>query len=56
MQSVAVVPKCVECEARWLPADADGWRMHLGCDEDLDQLAEVFLLCPGCSEWEFADD
>ena len=56
MESVALVPKCVECEAVWLPADAERWRAYLGCDEDLDEPAELFWYCPECAEREFADD
>ena len=51
-ESVALVPKCVEC-AIWLPADSERWRAYLGCDEDLDEPAEVVLLCHEFSELEF---
>lgn len=56
MESVALVPKCVECKALWLPADTERWRAYLGCDEDLDEPAEVVILCPSCAEREFGGD
>ena len=51
--SVAVTPTSAECKARWLPMDETRWRAYLGCDEDLDETAEVVLLCPRCAEREF---
>ena len=50
--SVAVHLACAECGARWLPADKTRWRAHLGCDEYLDEPAEVVLLCPPCAKRE----
>jgi hypothetical protein len=32
-KSVALIPRCAECEAVWLPADAERWRAYLGGDE-----------------------
>jgi len=52
-ESVALIPKCVECNAVWLPADEERWRAFLGCDEQLDEPAEVALYCPECAEREF---
>ena len=43
--SAALIPKCAECEALWLPADEERWRAYLGCDEDLDEPAEVVFYC-----------
>jgi len=28
-ESVALTPRCAECEAAWLPADAERWRAYL---------------------------
>ena len=28
-ESVALIPECVECEARWLPADEERWQAWL---------------------------
>ena len=53
-EGVALVARCTECEAVWLPADEEHWRAYLGCDEDLDEPAEVVILCPTCAEREFA--
>ena len=52
-KSVALIPRCVECEAAWLPADEERWQAHLGCDEDLDAPAELVFYCPQCAEREF---
>ena len=52
-ESVALIPECAECGARWLPADEDRWRAYLGVDEHLDEPAEVVILCPTCAEREF---
>ena len=42
-------------EARWLPMDAERWQAHLGCDEDLDEPAELFFYCSTRAEREFGD-
>lgn len=55
-ERVALVPRRTECEAAWLPADEERWRAYLGCDEDLDEPAEVLFYCPECSEREFGSD
>jgi hypothetical protein len=52
LERVALVPKCQECEAVWLPADEERWRAYLGGD-DLDEPTEVVILCPTCAEREF---
>lgn len=54
-EAVAQIPTCVECGARWLPADEERWRAYLGCDEDIDEPTEVVILCPDCAEREFGD-
>jgi hypothetical protein len=46
---VALIPRCAECEAAWLPADNERWQAHLGCDEHLDE-PELFFYCPECAE------
>jgi hypothetical protein len=53
LEQVAVIPRCQECEAAWLPADDERWQGHLGCDECLDEPAELVLYCPDCAEREF---
>jgi hypothetical protein len=30
---VAIIPRCAECEACWLPADEERWRAYLTDDE-----------------------
>jgi hypothetical protein len=52
---VALIPRCVECSAVWLPADEDPWRAYLGGD-DLDEPGEVVIYCPDCAEQEFGVD
>lgn len=54
-ESVALIPECAECEARWVPADEERWRLHLGCEEDLDEIPELVWLCAACSEREFGE-
>jgi hypothetical protein len=55
LEGVALIPKCVECGAVWLPADNERWQALLGCDEHLDAPAEVDFYCPECAEREFGD-
>ena len=55
MQSVALIPKCAECEARWLPSNEERWRAYLGSD-GLDEPAGAVILCRTCAEREFGDD
>jgi len=50
-ESVAVIPSCAECDARWLPADKDRWSAYLTDDEP----PEIALICPECSEREFGE-
>jgi hypothetical protein len=48
-RSVALIPRCAECEAVWLPADEDRWSAYLTDDEPPD----VVLYCPDSAEREF---
>jgi hypothetical protein len=34
-------------------AEEERWQAHLGCDEHLDEPAEVAFYCPGCAAPEF---
>lgn len=36
--------------------DAERWQAHLGCDEDLDEPAELFFYCSTRAEREFGDE
>lgn len=49
-EQVALIPRCAECLAVWLPDDDEHWRAYLDLDDNL-----VFY-CPGCAEREFGDD
>jgi hypothetical protein len=51
-ESVALIPTCVECDARWLPADEERWAAYLTDDEP----AEVAFFCPACAKREFGGD
>jgi hypothetical protein len=51
-ESVALIPRCAECDAGWLPADEERWSAYLGSDT-LDEPAEVVFYCPRCAEREF---
>jgi len=53
VEGVALIPRCEECDAPWLPADPERWRAYLGCDEDLDEPADVFFYCPECADRKF---
>jgi len=48
---VALILRCVECGAVWLPADEERWRAYHGGD-DVDEPAELFY-CPECADREF---
>jgi hypothetical protein len=32
-EGVAIIPRCAECEAHWLPADDEHWRAYVTDDE-----------------------
>ena len=52
IEGVAIILRCAECEAHWLPADKERWRAyHVG--DDLDEPAELVFYCPECAEREF---
>ena len=51
-EDVALIPRCAECEAAWLPADEERWRAYLGGDP-IDEPAEVFFYCRECAERKF---
>jgi hypothetical protein len=51
-EGVALIPRCAECEARWLTADEERWAAYLTDDEP----PEVVVYCPDCAEREFGDD
>jgi hypothetical protein len=48
-KSVALVPQCAECDARWLPADVERGQAWLTGDEP----PEIAFYCPKCAEREF---
>jgi hypothetical protein len=49
VEPVALIPQCVECEARWLPADGERWSAYLTDDEP----PELAFYCPDCRDREF---
>jgi hypothetical protein len=49
---VALIPRCAECEAHWLPAEDERWRAYLTDDEP----PELAFYCRDCAEREFGDD
>jgi hypothetical protein len=50
IRRIELVPKCVECDAVWLPADEDRRQLH---QVDVDELA---WYCPACAVREFGGD
>jgi len=51
-ETVALTPRCAECDAAWLPSDDERWRAYLTDDEP----PELAFYCPECAEREFRDD
>jgi hypothetical protein len=49
LEKVALIPKCAECQAVWLPADEERWRAYLTDDEP----PELAFYCPECARQEF---
>jgi GTP cyclohydrolase I len=39
VEGVALIPRCAECEAHWLPADEEHWSAYLTDDEHVRGLA-----------------
>jgi hypothetical protein len=52
-EQVALIPRCAECEAHWLPTDEERWQADLGSDDNLDELPDLVFYCPRCAECEF---
>ena len=46
---VAIIARCAECEAHWLPADEERWQAWLTDDEP----PELVFYCPTFAEREF---
>jgi hypothetical protein len=51
-ESVALIPRCVECGAIWQPTDDDRWETYLTDDEP----AELAFYCRRCAESEFGGE
>jgi hypothetical protein len=51
-ESVALIPRCAECGARWLPADSARWQAHW-VDDGPDE--KLVFYCSECGEREFAN-
>jgi hypothetical protein len=47
---VALIPRCAECDAIWLPADEERWEAYHLTDNEPPELA---FFCPECGEQEF---
>jgi hypothetical protein len=50
-ERVALIPQCAECDAIWLPADADRWQAYHTDDEP----PELAFYCSECAEREFEE-
>jgi hypothetical protein len=48
-EQVALIPRCAECNALWLPTDKERWSAYLTDDEP----PEIVLCCAACAEREF---
>jgi hypothetical protein len=48
-ESVALIPRCAECGARWLPADENRWSAYHTDDEP----PELAFFCRECAQQEF---
>jgi hypothetical protein len=56
VEGVALIPRCAECEAVWLPSDGERWLAYIGRDEYFHEPAELVFYCSDCAEREFGDD
>ena len=52
-ESVALIPECVECGDRWLPADEERWQAHW-IDDGRDEV--LVFYGAECGEWEFRSE
>jgi hypothetical protein len=52
LEGVAVIPRCTECEANWLPADEARWQAWLTDDVP----PKLVFYCRGCAEREFGSN
>jgi hypothetical protein len=53
-EQVALIPRCAECAAHWMPADEKPWSAYLG-GLDVKEPAEVVFYCPECAQREFSE-
>ena len=51
VEGVALIPRCAECEACWLPADEARWQAWLTDDEP----PELVFYCRDCAEEQFGN-
>lgn len=51
-ERVALIARCVECDAIWLPADEERWQAWHTDDEP----PELAFFRPNCAEGEFGDN
>jgi hypothetical protein len=49
VEGVALIPRCVEREAAWLPTDDERWRAYLTDGEP----TWVAFYCPDCASRKF---
>ena len=50
---VALIPKCAECEAVWLPADEERWQALPRLRRAPRRAGRVVFYCPECAAREF---
>lgn len=55
-EQVALIPRCAECEAHWLPTNEESGGVPISAAMTLDEPAEVSFYCPACAEREFGGD
>jgi hypothetical protein len=49
IEGVAIIPRCAECEAHWLPANQERWQAWLTDDGP----PELVFYCRECANREF---